>query len=154
MVFRGAVRTTAIVLLRSMLIGWTAFGMWNGLKGTGELYALSAHGRFVNAQVIGVEPLPAAARTGYVHYAFNDGSKAIDSRFAVARSDFAAFPIGATIPITYLPSSPHVVRMGEVTVARVAATAGASLAFIAAGAIAFGLAMFLVKSLGVKSPAA
>lgn len=123
------------------LVGWTCFGLWNGARGSFELFQLNRLGRFVNAQVTGQEPKANADQRTFVHYAFNDGSRAIDNRFAVPETDLRQFPIGAAVPVTYLPGNPHLVRIGAVSGGRVAITAISSLVFVAAGIIAFGLGL-------------
>jgi hypothetical protein len=95
----------------------------------------------VSAQVTGLEPAQKGVPSGYIHYAFNDGSGSIDNKFVVASSQFSQFPIGTVIPVTYLPSDPHTVRIGSVSTGRVATTALTSTLFIVAGLVAFGLAL-------------
>ena len=123
------------------LVGWTCFGLWNGARGSFDLWQLNRLGKYVNAQVTGQEPRSNAEQRIFVHYAFNDGSRAVDNRFAVPEPDLKQFPIGAAIPVTYLPGNPHLVRIGVVSGARVAITAISSLTFVAAGLIAFGLGL-------------
>lgn len=137
------------VLLWIAMIGWTAFGLWNGVRGTGELLALRNQGRYVNAQVTGFEPLPKDTRIGYVHYAFNAGTRAIDNRFPYPTSRFGEYPIGAPIPVTYLPGQPHIVRMGRVDISRVGTTAISAIVFLFAGIVAFGLPL-IALSAGAK----
>ena len=73
----------------------------------------------MNAQVIGQEHMPAGERMGYVHYAFNEGTRAIDNQMPVPVAAYGDFTIGKAIPVTYLPDEPHVVRIGAVDGARV-----------------------------------
>ena len=127
------------------LIGWTGFGIWNGVRGTLELYELSRNGKFVTAQVIGEDHMPAGQRNGLIHYAFNDGTHGIENRFAVPVAAYADYPLGSPIQVTYLPGSPHTVRMGKVTIRRVAITAVSAVMFIVAGLVAFGLALIYLS---------
>jgi len=129
-----------------VMIAWTAIGLWKGLHGTGELLALKTRGKFVNAQVIGQEPMPAGERMGYVHYAFNEGTRAIDNRMPVPVMAYGQFTIGAAIPVTYLPEDPGVVRIGAVDGARVGRSAMAAAIFLIAGLLAFGLPLIAISA--------
>jgi hypothetical protein len=127
------------VVLWVTLIAWTGYGLWSGWRRTDELIALRGSGKRVNAQVIGCEVMPLGARMGYVHYAFNEGSRAIDNRLEVPVSMYSSFRIGQVVPVTYLPEEPHIVRIGNVDSGTVTRTAVVAVAFLISGLFAFGL---------------
>ena len=95
------------VVLWAALIAWTGYGLWSGWHRTDELLALRNTGKRVNAQIIGCQPMPAGERMGFVHYAFNEGSRAIDNRFEAPVSTYADYHLsGREVPVTYLPQEP------------------------------------------------
>ena len=135
------------VMLWLIMIAWTGIGLWKGWRSTSELLALKSGGKFVNAQVIGQESMPAGERMGYVRYAFNEGTRAIDDRIPVPVAAYGDFTIGKAIPVTYLPEEPHVLRIGAVDGARVARSAGAAIIFLLAGLLAFGLPLVAISAM-------
>jgi len=138
--------TIARVMLWAVMIAWCSYGLWTGWHRTGELLALRSSGKRVNAQVIGCEQMHANERVGFVHYAFNEGSRSIDSRLAVPISAYSTFHIGQAIPVTYLPQDPHIVRIGVVDSGTVARSAMVAFVFLIAGLIAFGLPLVAISS--------
>src|SRR5579871_5853009 len=90
------------------LVCWVGAGIVMGWTRTMDLMQLHRNGKLVNAQVIGLEPMPAGERNGWVHYAFNEGHKAVDSKIQVPVAAYSEFYIGRVIPVTFLPTEPHV----------------------------------------------
>ena len=134
------------VVLWVALIAWIAYGLWSGLNRTSELLTLSSSGKRVNAQVIGCETMPAGVRIGYVHYAFNEGSGAIDNRLEVPVSMYSSFHIGQVVPVTYLPQDPHVERIGSVDSGTVTRSAVVAVVFLIVGLVAFGLPLIGINA--------
>lgn len=128
------------------MISWIVIGLWKGWQSTGELLSLKSSGKFASAQVIGQEHMPAGARMGYVHYAFNEGTRSIDNKMPVPVAAYREFTIGKSIPVTYLPEEPHVVRIGAVNGARVGWSAVAAVIFLLVGLLAFGLPLMAIQA--------
>ncbi len=142
-------------MLWTVLVAWIGYGLWSGWNRTSELVNLSSSGKHANAQVIGCETMPAGARLGYVHYAFNEGSRAIDSRLEVPVSMYPNFHIGQLVPVTYLPQDPHIERIGSVDSGTVLRSALVAVVFLVVGLIAFGLPLIGINAfLSANRPAA
>jgi Protein of unknown function (DUF3592) len=137
----------ARLLLWPALVGWTAFGLWNGLRGTLELMALKNSGKTVEAQVTGYEPVPRSDNVGYVHYAIHVSGGAIDNRFAHPIAKYGEYPIGSHLTVTYLPEHPHTMRLGTVDTGRIMSTAFFGALFVVLGLSAFGLPLFAIATL-------
>jgi hypothetical protein len=136
----GLLRT----LLYAALIAWTGYGLLSGWHRTSEIVALHSSGKRVNAQVIGCEQMGRGERMGFVHYAFNAGSRSIDNRFAVPVSMYGNYHIGQIVPVTYLPEEPHTVRIGAVDLGTVLRSVVVAVVFLVTGLIAFGLPLLAI----------
>ncbi len=129
-----------------LLILWTGYGLKHGWQSTADVYQLHNSGKKVTAQVIGHDQTPPTERTGYVHYAFNEGSRSIENKMPVPIELYSQFSIGTPIEVTYLPSEPHLIRVGDVTSGTVTRSLIFAVLFVVVGLLAFGLPLIAVQA--------
>jgi len=133
-------------ILRLALAAWIGFSLWSSGRSLSDLSALRAEGRPATAQVIGREILDQNAKIGYVHYAFRVGALAVEDRFQVPRTEYAQYWTGRPYPVTYLPSNPHVFRLGTVGDTQVRSRGVLAVILLLGGSLAIGLPLMAVEA--------
>ena len=99
-----------------LMVVAAGFWTWCAAVDMNEVRLLLSDPHYGTAQVVGKEIVRNGAVVGYIHYSYRvTPTLAPESRFAVARSDYAHYRIGAPLDITYANSAPRVHRLTRTT---------------------------------------
>jgi hypothetical protein len=134
------VATQALRLM--MLLGVLAvsgFGLWMGGTDFRELRALQTEGRTTEAQIITIQTVGATAALQHVGYAFRAGAVVTTGQLDLTRSEVKHLRMGAPLIVTYLPSQPHIYRLGRIDSGRVLRRGAMLALFVLRGFAWFGV---------------